>query len=78
MLRDALNGTPLEGAYLTDLLKNYEDKTSTAVVRHLKNTDEFNPQMADFLKELIEVGTDQRTTLIALEKVFISYCSWPP
>ena len=48
MLRDALNGTPLEGAYLTDLLKNYEDKNSAAVVRHLKNTDEFNLQIADF------------------------------
>ena len=67
MLRDALNGTPLEGAYLTDLLKNYEDKSSAAVVRHFKkNTDEFNLQIADFLEELIDVGANQRTTLIAL------------
>ena len=67
MLRDALNGTPLEGAYLTDLLKNYEDKNSAAVVRHFKkNTHEFNLQIADFLEELIDVGANQRTTLIAL------------
>ena len=67
MLRDAVKDTPLEGAYMTDLIKNYEEKNSSSVVHYFeKNTSQLQLQIAAFHKELANVGANSSTVLIGL------------
>lgn len=67
MLRDAVKDTPLEGAYMTDLIKNYEDKNATSVVRYFKgHPSEFEQHVINFLEEVRDVCTTKDPALIAL------------
>lgn len=81
MLRDALLGTVLEGAYITDLIKNYEDKSASSVVSHFKkNQDALSAHLRSFVQELDVIGANNETVLISLGNgVFdlLSDCSLP-
>lgn len=67
MLRDALKDTPLEGAYMTDLIKNYENKDAAAVVRYFKSHPvEFEQHVTNFQQEISDVSGSMAPTLIAL------------
>lgn len=67
MLRDAVSNTLLEGAYMTDLIKDYEDKNAASVVRYFKNhPKEFEQHVTKFRQELADVCSMREPTLIAL------------
>lgn len=67
MLRDAVRGTALEGAYITDLIKNYEDKNASSVVSYFKkNKDELSAHLRAFVQELNVIRANEDTTLVAL------------
>jgi hypothetical protein len=56
-IRHALLGTPLWGAYMTDLIKDYDEKNSGKVIQHLRNNEALvlnNIQILD--QELIDLG----------------------
>lgn len=67
MLRDAVAGTMFEGAYMTDLIKNYEDKNAASVVKFFRaNKSEFDQHVKFFLEELEFVGATKKSVLVAL------------
>lgn len=68
-IRYALNGTPIWGAYMTDLIKDYDQKESGKVIQHLRSNQElviqnieiFNKELQDLQQEsylLIAFGRD--------------------
>jgi hypothetical protein len=67
MLRDAIEGTSLEGAYMTDLIKLFPDPSAASVVKHFKKSPhQLNFHLTGLRSELNDVGSDDETTLIAL------------
>ena len=64
-IRFALKGTPFWGGYMTDVIKDFEEKTSGKLVTYLRQHPDFErEQVRLFLKELSDV-TDVEPTLIA-------------
>ena len=56
-IRYALHGTPLWGAYMTDMIKDFEEKISGNVRTFLLENPSFVQQNIDFLKqELVDMG----------------------
>ena len=65
-LRFALHGTKLWGAYLTDIIKDFDQKISGKVVSFLKENPDFEKQNVEyFLNEISELGVKE-PTLVAL------------
>jgi hypothetical protein len=65
-LRYALKGTPFWGAYMTDIIKDFEEKVSGNLMKYLKNNKDFEKKhIAAFEQELIDIGSD-KPILIAL------------
>ncbi len=65
-LRHALRGTTLWGGYMTDIIKNFEEKVSGKMMAHLRNNPEFERQnVAIFEEELKDLGAEA-PTLVAL------------
>jgi len=55
--RYALKDSPLWGAYMTDILKNYPETDSLKVVSHLKNHPELEQQnITNFREEIKDIG----------------------
>ena len=57
--RYALRDTPLWGAYMTDILKDYPEKDSTTVNAHLKKHPELEQQnITRFRQEITDIGAN--------------------
>jgi len=55
--RFALRDTPFWGAYMTDIIKDYDDKESGNVVSFLRNNKSFEKENVEsFLQELRDIG----------------------
>lgn len=64
-IRYAIKNTPLWGAYMTDIIKDFDEKISGKVVKYLKeNIDLENENANFFLEEISDIGS-QNPTLIA-------------
>ena len=50
-IRYAFKNTSFYGAYMTDIIKNYEEKSSGKVISHLKTDKEFENLNIDLFKE---------------------------
>lgn len=56
-LRYALKGTPLWGAYMTDILKNFEERDSSKVAKYIKNYPEtLDSHFINFEREMKHLG----------------------
>lgn len=67
-LKNALRGTPLEGAFLTDLVKNYSSKYATGL-KHAIRTGELDAQKyvaEGFRAEQEAVGLNEQTLYIPM------------
>jgi hypothetical protein len=65
-LRYALKGTPLWGAYMTDIIKDFDELDSKKVIAYLKQNPDFEKANIDrFLCELKDIGSS-RPTIVAL------------
>ena len=63
--RFALQGTMFWGAYMTDIIKSYEDKISGNVMKYLSKNKDFEQQNVKmFEQELIDIGS-QNTIIVA-------------
>jgi hypothetical protein len=59
-LRYALKGTPFWGAYMTDIIKDFEEKVSGTLMKFLRNNKDFEKEhIAAFEQELIDIGSDK-------------------
>jgi len=59
-IRYALKDTPLWGGYMTDIIKDYEEKASGTVMKYVKNNPEFLQQnIKSFEEELQFIGSNQ-------------------
>ena len=66
--RYALQGTPLWGAYMTDIIKNFEQKVSGKLMSFLRKNPDFTEEnITSFKQELCDIGA-LNPTLIALGK----------
>lgn len=66
--RYALQGTPLWGAYMTDIIKNFEEKVSGKIMSFLRKNPDFTKEnISSFKQELCDIGA-LNPTLIALGK----------
>lgn len=67
MLRDAIEGTPLVGAYMTDLIKFFPNPSASEVVRYFrKNKDLLDKHLEYFEEEIQFAGANSETTLVAV------------
>ena len=58
-LRYAIQGTCLEGGYMTDIIKDFEEKVSGKVSSYLRKNPEFTKTNLDiFKKELEDIGCE--------------------
>ena len=65
-LRYALKGTPLWGAYMTDIIKDFDELDSGKVMAYLKDNPRFERENTEkFLKELGDIGSS-KPTIVAL------------
>jgi hypothetical protein len=63
--RFALQGTMFWGAYMTDIIKSYEEKISGNVMKYLAKNKDFEQQNVKmFEQELIDIGS-QNTIIVA-------------
>ena len=68
-IRYALKDTPLWGAYMTDIIKDFEELISGNVLSYLKKNKDFEIENVNFFRqELIEVGAT-KPTLIAFGNI---------
>jgi len=64
-IRYATNDTPLWGAYMTDIIKDFEEKISGKVKSYLRENRDFEKENVDFfVQELSDIGAT-KPTLIA-------------
>ena len=70
-LRYALKDTPLWGAYITDIIKDFDQKASGKVMAYLRNNRSFEKANVDrFREELRDLGVDQPTIIALGEAAF--------
>jgi hypothetical protein len=63
-IRYALKGTTLWGAYMTDIIKDFEQKASGRMMDYLRNNKEFEKKNVEVLKtELSDLGVVQPTVI---------------
>ena len=63
--RFALQGTMFWGAYMTDIIKSYEEKISCNLMKYLSKNKEFEKEnIKVFEQELIDIGS-QNTIIVA-------------
>lgn len=61
-IRFALKGTPLWGAYMTDIIKGFEQKVSGKMMAHLKTNPQFERENAKrFREEVCDLGVENPT-----------------
>jgi hypothetical protein len=67
-IRFALKGTPLWGAYMTDIIKDFEQKASGQVMRYLRTNKTFEKEnIVSFRAEIYDLGV-QDPTIVAFGK----------
>jgi len=66
-IREMVKHTPLEGCYMTDMIKNYPEAKSKAVKDKIKKEPEWLQGNLDVLKEELDI-LETKPTLIALGK----------
>jgi hypothetical protein len=63
-IRYALKGTPLWGAYMTDIIKDFEEKTSGNVIGYLRKSKQFERDNIEAFKaELKDLGVSAPTLI---------------
>ena len=67
-IRYALHGTPYWGAYMTDIIKDFEEKASGKMVGFLKTNPDFERENIKQLKDEIDVLGCSNPALIAFGK----------
>jgi hypothetical protein len=65
-LRAALSGSPCWGAYMTDVIKDFEQRCSRNVMRYLRENPSFEQEQIEALREELRMLGPRRPTLIAL------------
>lgn len=56
-IKDAIKGTLFEGSYMTDIIKDFEEKSSGKMKTYLKENPEFlRENISSFIKELEFIG----------------------
>jgi len=69
--RFALRGTSLWGAYMTDILKDYDQKDSALVEKYLKENPEFEQKnISSFREELKDLGAENPLIVAFGDRVF--------
>lgn len=63
--RYALEGTPLWGAYMTDIIKNFKEPDSTKILRALKADPSLERMHVDSFKEELAAIGAEKATLVA-------------
>lgn len=59
-IRYAIKDTPLWGAYMTDIIKEYENLIASNVTRYLNGNPKFEAKNIEFFKqELMDIGSDK-------------------
>lgn len=64
-IRYALKDTPLWGGYMTDIIKDYDEKSSTKVVDYLKVNKSFEEQNVSFFREEMKDLGAANPTIVA-------------
>jgi hypothetical protein len=67
-IRSALKGTRYSGSYMTDIIKDFEEKASGKMMRYLCNNRDFEHENIQILKTEIEVLGAGAPLLIAFGK----------
>jgi len=63
-IRFAFRGTPYWGGYMTDIIKDFEQKVSGEVVKYLKRNKQFEQDnIGTFLRELNDIGANNPTLI---------------
>ena len=63
-IRYATNDTPLWGAYMTDIIKDFEEKISGKVKSYLRENRDFEKENVDFfMQELSDIGATNPTLI---------------
>ena len=63
-IRYATNNTPLWGAYMTDIIKDFEEKISGKVKSYLRENRDFEKENVDFfVQELSDIGATNPTLI---------------
>ena len=63
-IRYATNDTPLWGAYMTDIIKDFEEKISGKVKSYLRENRDFEKENVDFfVQELTDIGATNPTLI---------------
>ena len=63
-IRYAFRGMPYWGGYMTDIIKDLEQKISGKVISYLKNHKEFEKENIEiFLQELVDIGANNPTLI---------------
>ena len=63
-IRYATNDTPLWGAYMTDIIKDFEEKISGKVKSYLRENRDFEKENVDFfVQELSDIGATNPTLI---------------
>lgn len=64
-IRFALEGTPFWGSYMTDIIKDFEEKASGKMMAYLRSNRDFERENISMLREEIEVLGFRDPTLVA-------------
>ena len=63
-IRFAFRGTPYWGGYMTDIIKDFEQKISGKMISYLKNNKQFEEENVEmFLQELADIGANNPTLI---------------
>jgi len=63
-IRFAFRGTPYWGGYMTDIIKDFEQRISGEVISYLKNNKQFEEENVEmFLQELADIGANNPTLI---------------
>lgn len=71
-LRYAVVGTPYEGSYMTDLIKNHPDKNSNEVQKYCRNNPQTVVDNIEVLKEELKI-LGGKPVLVAMGKIVYEY-----
>ena len=65
-LRYAIRKSPLWGAYITDIIKNYPEAKAKQVIKKCQNDPEFEKKNVDWFRQEISDLSDDNPIIIAL------------